>query len=926
MITRGSEWRKWDLHIHSPFTHGTTNRYGETSIDEFCNKIIDNEIACIGLTNYFYINEEKFEEITTNLNSKCLVVPNFELRVSDKNSKGQHINVHLLFNPEIKISVIHKALSRVKIHNRQNKFCNSEDINELGLEAVCVDFETLISEINKSFKPIDDYIIICPYTGYGGFRNDNKPRNCETEKKFDEYSHLVFGNKTFLPHFLNERTYSIGENVYSIKKRKTIIECSDSHSFDQIAEKYTWIKADLTFEGLKQVIFEPEQRAKIQKEKPDSKEDKLIIEKVKFISPNKVFRESEIGLNENLNVIIGGKSSGKSILLYAIAKTLLPENSILLNDDKNEKYDLKNIDPDFNFQVTSKLGISQLMFRGVDENSTIPEIKYIPQNYLVKLAEAEIYKKGRSLNKLVRDLINEDLNSKSYYDQFITIVKQNDTFRNNLIDTYFNLLDEIKALENELKTKSSKDVLDKNIKSNSEKVDELNKKAGLNPEQLEAFKSIQQKIEKNGNEIQMWKDDFNVFKQQITEFKRISNEIIEKKNRLISNIKSEPIKAFYEKSLEVFDDYNRTINKLEDDITVIIKDDGKQYLVNESIFKSTLQSLSTQRNELNESIKPFQKSEELKKQIDEINNSITNDKKLLTDITSLTKNISDKKNVLIKTKDELFKQYSSNFEEYNSIIEKLKQRTQQLESDGLKIEGIAQFNFPKFFKNVIDFSDGRSASYLSYSILDKNRKATFLVNYHEIETQIKQLFEDIVNGKYVVTNKLPKREIIKRVLDDYFFDFWKITYKGDRLGEMSTGKASFVILMLIIGLSQSRAPILIDQPEDNLDNRSITSDLVNYLRNKKLERQIIIVTHNPNVVVNSDAENIIIANQKGQNDIETTSNYRFDYINGAIENSFEKIDEETDILKSMGIREHIADIVEGGKDAFKQRELKYRFV
>ncbi len=166
---------------------------------------------------------------------------------------------------------------------------------------------------------------------------------------------------------------------------------------------------------------------------------------------------------------------------------------------------------------------------------------------------------------------------------------------------------------------------------------------------------------------------------------------------------------------------------------------------------------------------------------------------------------------------------------------------------------------------------------------------------------------------------------IKTILDDYFFDYWKINYKNDQLGEMSTGKASFVILMLIIGLSKSKAPILIDQPEDNLDNRSITTDLVNYLRNKKLDRQIIIVTHNANVVVNADAENVIVANQKGQNNEFSSSVFKFDYINGAIENSFEKVVGETDVLKSMGIRQHIADIVEGGKEAFIMREKKYRF-
>jgi ABC-type Mn2+/Zn2+ transport system ATPase subunit len=130
---------------------------------------------------------------------------------------------------------------------------------------------------------------------------------------------------------------------------------------------------------------------------------------------------------------------------------------------------------------------------------------------------------------------------------------------------------------------------------------------------------------------------------------------------------------------------------------------------------------------------------------------------------------------------------------------------------------------------------------------------------------------------------------------------------------------------LIVGLSKSKAPILIDQPEDNLDNRSITKDLVEYLRSKKLERQIILVTHNANVVVNADAENIIVANQKGQNDKITTSPYQFDYINGSIEDTKPYDKDETDLLKSMGIREHIAEILEGGKEAFKKRERKYGF-
>ena len=80
---------------------------------------------------------------------------------------------------------------------------------------------------------------------------------------------------------------------------------------------------------------------------------------------------------------------------------------------------------------------------------------------------------------------------------------------------------------------------------------------------------------------------------------------------------------------------------------------------------------------------------------------------------------------------------------------------------------------------------------------------------------------------------------------------------------MSDGKKAFVILRMLLDFNDDQYPILIDQPEDDLDNRAIYNDLVNYIRKKKGERQIILVTHNPNIVVASDAEEVIVANQHG---------------------------------------------------------------
>ena len=138
---------------------------------------------------------------------------------------------------------------------------------------------------------------------------------------------------------------------------------------------------------------------------------------------------------------------------------------------------------------------------------------------------------------------------------------------------------------------------------------------------------------------------------------------------------------------------------------------------------------------------------------------------------------------------------------------------------------------------------------------------------------------------------------------------------------MSEGKTAFVILRLLLDFSTNEYPILIDQPEDDLDNRAIFGDLVTYLREKKMKRQIVIVTHNPNVVVGADAEEIIVANQQGIGNANPDE-VKFAYITGALEDSF--TNDTCFMLLSQGIREHVCDLLEGGDKAFKLREQKYQ--
>lgn len=130
-------------------------------------------------------------------------------------------------------------------------------------------------------------------------------------------------------------------------------------------------------------------------------------------------------------------------------------------------------------------------------------------------------------------------------------------------------------------------------------------------------------------------------------------------------------------------------------------------------------------------------------------------------------------------------------------------------------------------------------------------------------------------------------------------------WKG--LGDLSTGQRATALLLLL--LLESEGPLLVDQPEDDLDNRFITESVVPKMRKEKQRRQFIFSTHNANLPVLGDADLILgleVSPQDGPGHAEISSEHR-----GAID--------------SRVVRELVEDILEGGRDAFELRRIKYGF-
>lgn len=230
---------------------------------------------------------------------------------------------------------------------------------------------------------------------------------------------------------------------------------------------------------------------------------------------------------------------------------------------------------------------------------------------------------------------------------------------------------------------------------------------------------------------------------------------------------------------------------------------------------------------------------------------------------------------------------------------------------------------------VPKFDGEKFISFVENNFNRRGQKAQSLSEFiwqdaDSFDSFIKKIFDDIINGSYTLKGSRDEKQVITElVTTNYYKLTYDVKYQGDTLSSMSEGKKAFVILRMILDFDENECPILIDQPEDDLDNRAIYKDLVSYIRAKKSQRQMILVTHNPNIVVAADSEEVIVSNQNGINN-RNQDNIKFEYRSGAIENTFEH-DQTKPMLLSQGIRQHVCDLLEGGYIAFKKRENKYGF-
>jgi hypothetical protein len=894
-LNRGSEWHKWDLHFHTQSSHD----YQDKSLknEDIIAGLLGKEISAVVITDHHVIDTERIKNLQLLASDKLLVLPGIEFRSELGGSELMHFIG--IFPETADLDYIWKQLQvKCKI--------DDADIKRKG------GFEKIFCDFKETARYIHDLGgLVSVHAGKksnslerlkNDIKDDLEVNKCidileiGDEKDQEGYYKIVFPN---------------------IKRVIPIILCSDNHSIKSYSSKQNlWIKSDLTFEGLKQTLYEPEDRVKIQALKPDFKNERHLISEISFLNSSGLFSDQKILLNENLNAIIGGKSSGKSLLLFSIANSIDPHQ--VERTSKRLGFEGYKFDSDFDFKVTWKNGDGDLL-SNTDPESKLHEITFIPQLYINHLVERD---NKEELNSLIGNILLQDTPFRIFYVATKKEIFDTTSEIERLLNEYFTV--RTKGQEAQLKSKDTGNSggIKNSIKKIQEEILRGQKNSNLTEGEFTDYNKLLADKSKYDTELITIDLRLSVLGKVLVEIQSSKANLLGKTQAANQIYLKGQIDRILDELGEIPPEIKNIKAKLESDFDALIanyKAEVEKLELNNKRAK-LIKTIEANSKTLEPYLKKIAGQKELKKLVAQLESENLK----LQNAIALELQLKNLGQEYINIRKQISSLLQSRYEKYQQIEKRVNETRKNIGADiELKSSLIYKLNNFQLYEQANKTLLGNNhflKSLIEGSLLKYESIPKFFANPLKITDD--KLYYD--KDEFIpLKGKMSFEEVLRGLVKDSFEIDYTVTYNGDNLLSMSPGKKGTVLLILFLEISSSEFPILIDQPEDNLDNRTIYDLLCKMIKEKKKDRQIIIVSHNANLVVATDTENIIVANQQGQESKVEPGRYRFEYVNGSLEHTSPKDDKIKSILTCQGIREHVCDILEGGGVAFKQRERKY---
>jgi len=947
-FSKGSEWRKWDLHVHTPssaFAHTLGSSW-----DIYVERLIDvaktHQIAAIATADYFTIEGYKklleyYNQVThtISINSKSVqlyLIPGVELRLNIFNSDEDSINLHIFFDPECCSSefitqnflealyVVYRgsevllkqqnllAIGKSIADNTSADFGQSfsaydeatkADYIKKALGAITLNYiniEDALKGIDEIFEkqnlPPKAYLIAVVGKGHGGI---NSLKWFEDNKSFSRAGlireHLTHQADVIFSNNQNDRNFYLGRredtSVTEIETRfndlKPCIWGSDSNSLDKLLHPsngntfdYTWIKADISFEGFKQITYEPELRVRVQQDNPREEETYAKIEKLEVDFPSDlkikdkesseaipfcIQGKQEISFASNLTCVIGGRGSGKSTLVHILYNLVSGRDTDRLS---------KVNSPLFNLQFGSKDELGKI--RSQTKSDIPSSTEFFLQNEVEKFA-----KDVGEMSNLIKTRL---YGLSAIYDEQKNLhqIESEWQVANTEVEELITAYDEMTSIDQQIVlVKKQKDTLKKQTDVISSK----------------DYKKLQKEIEEIANAI-------SAFDTYEKEYKRVSLEI----STLIKSV-SRLDWAKYD-GQSVLTSLSTELEKKKAELQTSFEKASKKHADADYITK-----LNDKKTQLKNFLKEKGLSPENIGEIATATQQIANldeQIKILKQERIPHQETYDRKESTLQTHRETYSSYKKVFE---SVANKLQSDLDNLKFDDEEANISFQFktNDQLLKDTIADFVKSHNTSKISLradniqsvlfgngsiplsDIISNQSKIVEAVNSSEVADAHTQIIRELI-GDPTFVEKLHLR------MQQHHFNIKNIQVQT-KLGEKLLQSTSFgercgivIAIVLVAGTN----PIVIDQPEDNLDGKYISKVLVPLIRAQKQKRQIILVTRDANIVIGGDSELILILDKEDRGSV---------LLPATIENKV--------------IRPKYIWILDGGVIAFKAREAKY---
>lgn len=925
-MERGSKWRKWDLHVHTASSYDY--KYKATDSDELLVKCWrEKELSVVAITDHFLIDVERIKKLQS-LAPEITIFPGVELRC-DKGTSNLHII--LIFPNE-------------NLENLANKFnvimIDTKAKNKGNDDSIYWDYKDIL-EFAKENKGV-----ISVHAGSKDKGVDNRITNAleinmAIKTEIAEFTDIFEMGKI-------EDFNGYNKHVFKTIKRKPMIICSDNHDpRDYIIRENLWVKADKTFEGLWQAIKEPELRFFLGDVPPKMKiveeNGNKFIDSIKIKGANSADKwfDEEIPLNYDLVTIIGNKGNGKSALADIIGHAGNTHNdkfSFLSKEKFNEKPDY--LGKNYNVTLRWKNGlIEEKTLFPTDNTSLIEKVKYLPQQYIEYVCndlkdgfndemERLIFdylpqeeKLGMdSLKELMKYLTNNsiteiDSNKTKLKEVNSEIIDRENKISENEKQMLLKKLGEYeKQLEQEMNNKP-KDVdkpnidpeIEKKLNALNAKIEDLKKNLEIKRIDLDklskkqhAIESTIEQIEKTENSIDEWINKLNTY--------LLNNEI---ENNITGKLEINyddllELKKQIEKQIENIKSETSTIENDKNDGTIVVElkkaqQEAAKITSNLSLveinYQNYLQALIKWRGK---NTKISEEIVKIKEEIRVLNEDIPRELEVLY---KERKSISSKIYLL---KNEIVEKYAQKYSYINNSIKQL----DMAEKERPNIEINFYLNTSAMERNLFNYINQNIKSIFRGKEQAKENLAALMepikINeFESIYSCLDKVENELKNSASDYSKVfIDKMEFFNRLYGlDYIETNYELKLGKKLLSNLSPGERGLVLLIFYLLLDKENCPLIIDQPEDNLDNQSIFKKLVKYIIKAKGQRQIIIVTHNPNIAVACDSEQIIYSSMDKEG-------LQISYTN--------------DSMESTIMKNYIVDVLEGTMPAFEKRSQKYK--